>query len=186
MNWKCPECDHYNDEEIIRCICGYERIEYEDESRSLSEDNAHSVFISPYKPDRFLQILHEQIDDPPHSWQALLYMFSDISKAWLYNLMGSSPVCGIVEKDHFELRNRSDSAWSAIVYGKVQNYKSGSKMFVWISKKFWWFDFLRRCTYGISQTKDLEIIFDFLKKHLKLEEVCQHENSEAPSSRAAD
>ena len=24
MNWACPECETENNEEIVRCVCGYE------------------------------------------------------------------------------------------------------------------------------------------------------------------
>ena len=38
MHWNCPECGHVNDEEIIRCVCGYEINEAGTEESQASFD----------------------------------------------------------------------------------------------------------------------------------------------------
>ena len=42
MAWNCPECNYLNNDSMVRCVCGYESIEFnENESNNRQDQGVH-------------------------------------------------------------------------------------------------------------------------------------------------
>ena len=67
MHWNCPECGHVNDEEIIRCVCGYEINE------AGTEESQASFDVSA---KRMPQIPTPDFDEPNKEHRPFLRRFS--------------------------------------------------------------------------------------------------------------
>ena len=58
MKWECPECGYCNPDNIIRCVCGYEKFKTGqfsqnyglDESKNKNEDTGEEkgIVLNPY------------------------------------------------------------------------------------------------------------------------------------------
>jgi hypothetical protein len=80
---------------------------------------AEETYNSPLGKDEALRILREEVDSPPTGFR----MFITLNAA---RYVGTSPVCGWVAGNIFELRNRRDPFLSLRAKGRVMESDSGS------------------------------------------------------------
>ncbi len=110
MSWICPECE-YNNDDLARCVCGYELRDQDSvgQVRSIdSEKKPDQIVRTAYKPNEIIAILQEELNDIPTGLQNIN----------VFCLGGTSPVCGIVDESGFELRNRRHPPYSLRVFCK--------------------------------------------------------------------
>ncbi len=103
----------------------------------------------------------EQIDEVPSIIRAVIGLKAD-------RYRGASPVCGIINRNVFKLRNRKDPFFSIIAEGKIISNGAGSDIQIEFRKPILQdilgVLLLRRYKY------DREVIISFLKEWLKIKE----------------
>lgn len=165
MNWICPECEYENEDVLFRCVCGYDIADdltaEENDSVAVSK-KADQIVFTAYEPHEVVEILKEQLDSIPDGLQFIN----------IFKLGETSPVCGIVDENGFELRNSRLSSFSLRAYGNFNSNKKGTIIKLNfekpISPYFIWAFILRRYHY------DKKIFIDFLKEWLKIIEIAEH------------
>ena len=118
---------------------------------------------SSYSPDEIYEILCEQVDKPPSILRCLISL-----NAHYY--IGTSPVCGKIEKSQFDLRNRSGPYYSLRVKGFIKKINSGAEIEVRFSKPLFP-DLL-----GLFKNRyeiDKKIIFEFLEDWIKTNTIAE-------------
>jgi hypothetical protein len=115
-------------------------------------------YASPYKPHEIIEILNEQIDHLPSLMRSIFTL-----NAHYYR--GTSPVCGNLNENKFELRNRSGHAFSLRVLGEIVESHYGSEITL-KSKKPVRLDLLGLITNRYKEDKIR--ILEFLEKWIKL------------------
>ena len=119
------------------------------------------LLISPYTPNKVIEILKEEIDSYPSMLRSILTL-----NAHYYQ--GTSEVCGKVDKSEFILKNRNGPGFSLIAKGKVTKNKGGTEIEINFEKsilnRFIGIILFNRFEY------DQEVILTFLKKWLKTKE----------------
>jgi hypothetical protein len=116
-------------------------------------------YKSPYKPQEIFDILQEQTGLLPNVMKCLISLNSHYYK-------GTAPVCGIVNKSKFELRNRKGPYWSLRVNGLISECGNGSEINISYSKPL----FPDLLGFLFNRFKyDKQIILNFLREWIKIE-----------------
>lgn len=114
-------------------------------------------FQSPFKMHQIVKILTDEVDAIPEG----------ISNLNVFSFGGTSPVCGNIWQDGFELRNRSHPPFSLIAFGRFVENNNGTEIQIDLkrpkSPDFLWALILRR--YQHDERK----IIEFLKEWIKME-----------------
>jgi hypothetical protein len=112
--------------------------------------------------NQVVQILREQLDAYPTFLESFLTLNARYWK-------GSAPVCGTVETNEFEMRNRQGPGFSLIANGKLADVKNGTQIQLTFSKP----NLLMRVQSLLVNRydNDRKIIIDFLAQWLQAEKV---------------
>lgn len=79
------------------------------------------TYTSPFKPYEIIEILNEQVDRSPSLLRSAIKLNTHCYR-------GTSPVCGKIKENAFELRNRSGHAFSLRVLGGIKEHCAGSQI----------------------------------------------------------
>ena len=119
------------------------------------------VFQSPYQPQKIKTILEEQID----SLTPWFFYLITLSAFWKKR---TSPVCGIVSNNNFEIRNNKNPLNSLRAIGCIKSKNEGTEIRI-IFKKPLFPDFIS--FYLLKSYKyDRDIIIEFLKEWIKIKD----------------
>jgi len=126
-------------------------------------------FRSPYSKIKVIDILNDQVDPFPSIVRCLITLNA-------FRFVGTSRVCGIINNNTFEIRNRKDPYLSLRAKGKFFENKNGTIIeMVWSKPKFFFLaGFLR------SYSNDKKIITNFLEEWLKIKRVTNEAKPKAP------
>ena len=123
----------------------------------------HMKLTSPYTPSQIRDILYEQVDEPPSLLKCLLSFNAHFYK-------GTSRVCGKIGDSEFDLRNRKGPYASLRAKGTLTKSKTGTDIEL---------NFLKPMFPNISALLlnsykyDRQVILDFLKEWLKINEIAE-------------
>ncbi len=171
MSWFCPECDHKNKDMLIRCVCGYEI----EDTRTIDKIHTYSQIKNPdlilktnFNINKIISIIEEQSDIIPNG-------FENIN---LFKFRGTSPLCGRVNEEGFELRNRFYHMYSLRVYGEFVIIEEGTLIKIRFKKPkflnyFWGVIFNR-------YKHDQELILTFLNEWIETSVSVEPASSQVP------
>lgn len=116
--------------------------------------------VSPYRKDKIVHILNEQIEHKPKLLRCIL----------TFNYIGKSKVCGEVNDNSFELRNRRNPFLSLRAKGMLrENEKITTINIQWVKPKYYYF-WIINVLLG-SFGNDKKTILVFLEEWLKAKSV---------------
>lgn len=125
------------------------------------------ILISPYKLHEVVEILKEEVDDPPSLLRCIITL-----NAHYY--VGTAAVCGTVSESGFELRNRSGPGFSLRAKGKLGKDNEGTKIDISFFKP------ALPDIFGVillnRYEHDREKIVSFLKEYLKAKEKAEQKH----------
>lgn len=179
MNQTCPSCNEKLEMELVRCTCGFEIQPAHDPSTELKKEEYDLVIFSPKSPDEIINVLIEKVENELEFKHQ--FIWSWISSWWFLaakpfkkmdlEISQCPPVSGTINKTSFELKNPEEPIWSSSVWGKVEEYEKGSRLYLKFHKIIPFFNFGRILSYGINRERDIEIILRFLNFHLATEKI---------------
>lgn len=123
-------------------------------------NDRNTILQTKHSLNQIVKILREQLDVYPSLLKCLLTLNARYWK-------GSSRVCGIIDEDEFELRNRQGPGFSLIARGKLSEVKSGTRILLTFSKP----NFIMRLQslFLNRYEDDRKVILDFLGQWLQTE-----------------
>lgn len=111
--------------------------------------------ISPYRKDKIIRILNEQVEHNPKLIKSII----------TFKYSGMSKVCGDIANNSFELRNRKNHFLSLRAKGVLtENRKLTTINVQWVKPKYYYF-WIVNVLLG-SFDNDKKIILDFLENWL--------------------
>jgi len=119
------------------------------------------ILITPYKLDKVIEILKENIDQTPSFLRCIITL-----NAHYYH--GTSAACGTISEPCFALRNRKSPWFSLIAEGVFKKIENGTEIHIKFSKPILpdIFGVILFNRYHYDQKR----IIDFLRQYLKAKE----------------